>query len=72
MSIETLLQYELPGLQITYNSMSRMPQIKYQGVDGEYMLFPIDGERVSGEGADHNVDFKAGFIFVEQHFVFRI
>ncbi|RRD79280.1 TonB-dependent receptor [Tannerella forsythia] len=57
MSIETLLQYELPGLQITYNSMSRMPQIKYQGVDGEYMLFLIDGERVSGEGADHNVDF---------------
>ncbi|MDO4704445.1 TonB-dependent receptor [Tannerella sp.] len=57
MSIETLLQYELPGLQITYNSMSRMPQIKYQGVDGEYMLFLIDGERISGEGADHNVDF---------------
>ena len=45
MSIETLLQYELPGLQITYNSMSRMPQIKYQGVDGEYMLFLIDGEK---------------------------
>lgn len=57
MNIETLLQYELPGLQIGYNSMSQMPEIKYQGVDGEYLLFLIDGERVSGEGADHNVDF---------------
>lgn len=57
MSIETLLQYELPGLQIGYNSMSQLPQISYQGMDGEYMLFLIDGERVSGEGADHNVDF---------------
>lgn len=56
-NIETLLQYELPGLQIGYNSMSQLPEIKYQGMDGEYMLFLIDGERVSGEGADHNVDF---------------
>ena len=57
MNIETLLQYELPGLQIGYNSMSQMPEISYQGMGGEYMLFLIDGERVSGEGADHNVDF---------------
>lgn len=57
MSIETLLQYELPGLQIVYNSMSQLPEIKYQGMEGEYILFLIDGERVSGEGADHNVDF---------------
>lgn len=57
MNIETLLQYELPGLQIGYNSMSQMPEITYQGVGGEYILFLIDGERVSGEGADHNVDF---------------
>ncbi len=56
-NIETLLQYELPGLQIGYNSMSQMPEIIYQGMDGEYLLFLIDGERVSGEGADHNVDF---------------
>lgn len=56
-SIETLLQYELPGLQIGYNSMSQLPEITYQGMDGEYLLFLIDGERVSGEGADHNVDF---------------
>ncbi len=55
--METLLQYELPGLQIGYNSMSQLPEITYQGMSGDYMLFLIDGERVSGEGADHNVDF---------------
>jgi outer membrane receptor for ferrienterochelin and colicins len=57
MNVETLLQYELPGLQIRYNSMSQQPEISYQGMEGEYMLFLIDGERISGEGADHNVDF---------------
>lgn len=57
MNIETLLQYELPGLQIGYNSMSQLPQINYQGMSGEYLLFLVDGERVSGEGSDHNVDF---------------
>lgn len=57
MSMETLLQYELPGLQIVYNSMSQLPEIRYQGMEGQYMLFLVDGERVSGEGADHNVDF---------------
>ncbi len=56
--IETLLQYELPGLQIVQNSMSLLPAIRYQGVDGRYMLFLVDGERISGEGADHNIDFS--------------
>ncbi len=56
-NIETLLQYGIPGLQIGYNSMSQLPEITYQGMDSEYVLFLIDGERVSGEGADHNVDF---------------
>lgn len=56
-SFESLLQYSIPGLQIGYNSMSGLPKITYQGMGGEYVLFLIDGERVSGEGADHNVDF---------------
>lgn len=58
MNIETLLQYQIPGLQIVYNSMSGLPQIKYQGMGGQYVLFLIDGEPVSGEGADGNVDFS--------------
>ncbi len=57
MNVETLLQYSLPGLQIGYNTMSQLPEITYQGSEGEYLLFLVDGERVSGEGADHNVDF---------------
>lgn len=57
-NFETLLQYQLPGLQISYNGMSGLPQIKYQGMGGNYLLFLIDGEPVSGEGADANVDFS--------------
>lgn len=56
--IQTLLQYELPGLQIGYNNMSQMPEITYQGVGGEYLVFLVDGERISGEGSDHNIDFN--------------
>ena len=55
---QTLLQYELPGIQIGYNSMSQAPTITYQGVDSDYIVFLIDGERVSGEGAADNVDFS--------------
>lgn len=55
--LSTLLQYALPGLQIGYDSMSQNSQITYQGVGGAYLVFLVDGERVSGEGADHNVDF---------------
>ncbi len=55
---QTLLQYELPGIQIGYNSMSQAPTITYQGVGGDYIMFLVDGERVSGEGAAKNVDFS--------------
>lgn len=58
MDIETLLQYQLPGIQFSYNSMSRLPEITYQGMSGEYLLFLVDGERISGEGSDHNPDFS--------------
>ena len=58
MDIETLLQYELPGIQFSYNSMSKLPEITYQGMSGEYLLFLVDGERISGEGSDHNPDFS--------------
>lgn len=57
MDMETLLQYQLPGIQFRYDGMSQQPKISYQGMEGSYLLFLIDGERVSGEGADHNVDF---------------
>lgn len=55
---ESLLQYALPGLQIGYNSMSQAPSISYKGMGGDYVVFLVDGERVSGEGAARNVDFS--------------
>ena len=58
MDFETLLQYQLPGIQFSYNSMSKLPEITYQGMGGEYLLFLLDGERISGEGSDHNPDFS--------------
>ncbi len=58
MSFESLLQYELPGLQIGFNSMSQKPTIQYQGVSGKYLLFLIDGERVSGEGTGQMADLS--------------
>lgn len=54
----SLLQYELPGIQISYNSMSKLQEITYQGVGSEYIVFLIDGERIAGEGADQNIDFN--------------
>lgn len=54
----TLLQYELPGIQFGNHHGSGMPTMTYQGVDANYMLFLIDGERISGEGAADNVDFN--------------
>lgn len=57
-SFENLLQYQLPGLQIGYNSMSKLPTITYQGAKGDAILFLMDGEPISGEGASGNIDFN--------------
>lgn len=55
--IKSLLTYQLPGIRFGFNSMSKESQISYQGLSGKYILFLVDDERISGEGADHNVDF---------------
>ncbi len=54
----SLLEYTLPGIQFFYNSMSQTQEISYQGMDSKSVLFLVDGERLSGEGADHNIDFN--------------
>lgn len=56
--LNTLLEYTLPGVQFYYNSMSQSTTLVYQGMDSKSVLFLIDGERISGEGADHNIDFS--------------
>ncbi len=58
MEITSLLQYELPGLQFGRHHGTGLPTMQYQGTAGNYMLFLIDGERLSGEGAADNVDFS--------------
>ncbi len=57
MDVTTLLQFELPGMQFGRHHGSGLPTMNYQGTEGNYMLFLIDGERLSGEGAADNVDF---------------
>jgi len=45
-------------LKYTADPQDKLPEITYQGMSGEYLLFLVDGERISGEGSDHNPDFS--------------
>ena len=54
----TLLEYTLPGIQFYYNTMSQVPEITYQGMDARAVLFLLDGERISGESGDSNIDYS--------------
>lgn len=54
----TLLEYTLPGIQFYYNTMSQVPEITYQGMDAKAVLFLLDGERISGESGDSNIDYS--------------
>lgn len=53
-----LLQYTLPGIQFRFNTMSQTPTMTYQGMNSKMVVFLIDGERVSGESSDHNIDYN--------------
>jgi outer membrane receptor for ferrienterochelin and colicins len=50
-----LLELELPGLEFT--RMGGMSAINMQGMGGNYILFLIDGERMTGE-IRNNVDYN--------------
>lgn len=54
----TLLEYTLPGIQFYYNTMSQVPEITYQGMDAKAVLFLLDGELISGESGDSNIDYS--------------
>ena len=54
----TLLEYTLPGIQFYYTTMSQVPEITYQGMDAKAVLFLLDGERISGESGDSNIDYS--------------
>ncbi len=54
----TLLQYELPGIQFATAHGSNETTVTFQGMDSNYLVFLIDGERFAGEGASNNIDFS--------------
>ncbi len=58
MDVQSLLEYEVPGLQFSRAHGSNLPSITFQGMEGPYVLFLINGERVAGEGSSGNVDFN--------------
>lgn len=58
MDVTSILQFELPGLQFGRQHGTGLPTMNFQGGDGSYVLFLVDGEKVSGEGAGNNVDFS--------------
>ncbi len=58
MTFQSLLEYEIPGLQFGRAHGSNLPEITFQGVTGSYLLFLINGERMAGEGSSDNVDFS--------------
>ncbi|MDO5075141.1 MAG: TonB-dependent receptor [Bacteroidales bacterium] len=53
-----LLQYTLPGIQFRFNTMSQTATMTYQGMNSKMVVFLIDGERISGESSDHNIDYN--------------
>lgn len=54
----SLLENTLPGVQFYYNTMSQVPEITYQGMDAKSVLFLLDGERISGESGNSNIDYS--------------
>lgn len=58
LDMQQLLQYALPGIQFRLNTMSQLPTLTYQGMNNKMVVFLIDGERLSGESSDHNIDYN--------------
>ncbi|MDR0765339.1 MAG: TonB-dependent receptor [Odoribacteraceae bacterium] len=58
LDFQSLLEYELPGVQFGRHHGTGLPTLTFQGMDANYVLFLVDGERVAGEGAADNIDFN--------------
>ena len=58
LDLQSLLEYDMPGLQFGLAHGSGLPELKFQGSAGGYVLFMIDGERVAGEGSSNNIDYS--------------
>lgn len=57
LDFQSLLEYEMPGLQFGLAHGSGLPELKFQGSAGGYVLFLMDGERIAGEGSSNNIDY---------------
>jgi outer membrane receptor for ferrienterochelin and colicins len=57
-NLQTALEYELPGIQFGRHHGTGLTTMTFQGTEGNYVLFLIDGERIGGEGAADNIDFE--------------
>lgn len=53
-NFQSLLEAELPG--VTFTSNANVPNINLQGLEGNYVLFLLDGERIAGE-TRNNIDY---------------
>lgn len=58
LDLTQLLQYSLPGLQITFDPRHNGTSLTYQGMGSRTVVFLVDGERMNGEGIDQNIDFN--------------
>ena len=58
LDFRNLLEFALPGLQFGTAHGSNLPTLKFQGAEGGYVLFLVDGERIGGEGSNGNIDFE--------------
>lgn len=56
--LQTLLEFEMPGLQFGQAHGSGLPELQFQGAAGGYVLFLVDGERLAGEGSSNNIDYS--------------
>lgn len=56
--LQTLLEFEMPGLQFGQAHGSGLPELKFQGASGGYVLFLLNGERLAGEGSSNNIDYS--------------
>jgi len=56
-NLQSVLEYELPGIQFGRHHGTGLTTMTFQGMEGNYVLFLVDGERIGGEGAADNIDF---------------
>ena len=55
-TVEEIIEFAMPNVQSTHDNHGE-EKIKIQGLDSKYIMFLVDGNKVSGEFAG-NIDFS--------------